>query len=159
MDLFQFLRDDALGSPKKGEVNMKYTTVIALLVLTLSLAGAAQLPSNKLVTNVPFDFIAWNKTVPAGECVVQRISGNASVVNIRNQAAGPGTLAMLIQDRETKATGKYSLVFHKYGTRHFLSQIRTASGAVYKVPESKLEREMLAQNAAPQEEILLASAK
>ena len=137
---------------------MKYATVIALLVLTLSVAGTAQLgSSNKLVTNVPFDFVAWNKSLPAGECIVQPAASN--VITIRNQAAHAAMLTMVTADHDKKATGKYSLVFHKYGTRHFLSEIRTASGSVYKLPESKLEREMLAQNAAPQEEILLASAE
>jgi hypothetical protein len=137
---------------------MKYATVIVLVVLTLSMVGTAQLASDqKLVSNVPFDFIAWNKTIPAGECIVQRATANAPVVTIRNQAAA--MLTMVVPDGKTKATGKYSLVFHKYGTRHFLSQIRTADGSVYKVTESKLEREMLAQSVVPQEEILLASAK
>lgn len=135
---------------------MKYATVMALLVLTLSVAGTAQLgSSNKLVTNVPFDFIAWNKTIPAGECIVQPASNN--VITIRNQAAHAAMLTMVNPDRDKKATGKYSLVFHEYGTRRFLSEIRTGNGSVYKLPESKLEREMLAQSAVPQEEILLAS--
>jgi hypothetical protein len=81
------------------------------------------------------------------------------VIAIRNQAAHAGMLTIVTPERDTKVKGKYSLVFHKYGTRHFLSAIRTANGSVYKLPESKLEREMLAENAAPQEEILLASAK
>ena len=57
------------------------------------------------------------------------------------------------------ATGVYALVFHKYGDRHFLTQIRTGDGTVYKLPKGKLEREMLARNQPIEEEILLASAK
>lgn len=137
---------------------MKYATAIALLVLTLSVMGTAQLgSSSKFVTNVPFDFVAWNNALPAGECIVQPAGTN--VITIRNRAAHAGMLTIVTPERDTKAKGKYSLVFHKYGTRHFLSAIRTANGSVYKLPESKLEREMLAENAAPQEEILLASAK
>jgi hypothetical protein len=137
---------------------MKYATVIALLVLTLSLAATAQLgSSNKLVTNVPFGFVAWNKALPAGECIVQPVGNN--VITIRNRYAHAGMLTIVTPERDTKARGKYSLVFHKYGARHFLSAIRTANGSVYKLPESKLEREMLAENTAPQEEILLASAE
>jgi hypothetical protein len=40
-----------------------------------------------------------------------------------------------------------------------LTQIRTGDGTVYKLPEGKLEREMLARNQVVEEEILLASAK
>jgi hypothetical protein len=137
---------------------MKYATVIALLVLTLSLAATAQLArSNKLVTNIPFDFVARDKALPAGQCVLQPVTADGSVITIRNLAAHTAMLAMVTPGRDNTASGKYSLVFHQYGTRHFLSEIRTANGSVYKLPESKLEREMLAQNAASQEEILLAS--
>ena len=137
---------------------MRYATVIALLVLTLSVMGTAQLgSSSKLVTNVPFDFVAWNKALPAGECIVQPVGNN--VITVRNQDGHAGMLTIVTPERDTKAKGKYALVFHRYGTRHFLSAIRTANGSVYKLPESKLESEMLAENAAPQEEILLASAK
>ena len=137
---------------------MKNATVIALLLLTLSVAGTAQLASNtKIVTNVPFDFIARNQTVPAGQCIVQ--SAASSVITIRNQAAHAAMLTSVTPDRDRKATGKYSLVFNEYGTRHFLREIRTASGAVYKLPESKLEREMLAQNIVPRHEVLLASVR
>lgn len=50
---------------------------------------------------------------------------------------------MVLPVRESTPTGKYSLVFHRYGTRHFLSQIKTPDGAVNKVAEGKLEREMI----------------
>ena len=139
---------------------MKYTIVTALLVLTLSIAGTAQLgSSDKILASVPFDFVAWNTTIPAGDCVVERVTRNPSVLTIGNFHANTSTLTMTMPDREKKASGKYSLVFHKYGNRHFLREIRTADGTVYKLSESKLEREMLALNQTPQEEILLASAK
>jgi hypothetical protein len=108
---------------------------------------------------VPFDFVAWNKTVPAGNCIVQRTSMNGSTLTIQNTKAGMSTLALSREDRAKTATGAYTLVFHKYGSRHFLAQVKIADGTVYMLPESKLERELRAQNTAPQDQIVLASVK
>ena len=139
---------------------MKYAKVIALMVLALPIAAAAQLGSSqKIAANVPFDFVAWNKVVPAGNCIVQRPSMSGSTLAIQNAKAGMSTLALSREDRGKAATGVYELVFHKYGTRHFLAQVKIADGTIYMVPESKLERELRAQNTAPQDQIVLASLK
>jgi len=146
--------------PQKREVDMKYARAIALMVLALPIAAAAQLGSGqKIAANVPFEFVAWNKVVPAGNCIVQRTSMNGSTLTIQNTKAGMSTLALSRQDRAKTATGAYTLVFHKYGTRHFLAQVKIADGTVYMLPESKLERELRAQNTAPQDQIVLASVK
>ena len=68
-----------MQSPQKREVDMKYARAIALMVLALPIAAAAQLGSNqKIAANVPFDFVAWDKIVPAGNCIVQRASTSGS---------------------------------------------------------------------------------
>jgi len=146
--------------PQKREVDMKYARAIALMVLALPIAAAAQLGSGqKIAANVPFEFVAWNKVVPAGNCIVQRTSMNGSTLTIQNTKAGMSTLALSREDRAKTATGAYTLVFHKYGSRHFLAQVKIADGTVYMLPESKLERELRAQNTAPQDQIVLASVK
>lgn len=138
---------------------MKYATMIALLVLTLTMAGIAQLGTLETISaNVPFEFVAWDKTIPAGNCIVERATMNTPTLAIRNVAAKTAMLTMVVPDREVAPTGNYSLVFNRYGSRHFLRKIKTPDGRVYKLAEGKLEREVLAQNIAPQEEILLALA-
>jgi hypothetical protein len=146
--------------PQKREVDMKYARAIALMILALPIAAAAQLGSSqKIAANVPFEFVAWNKVVPAGNCIVQRTSMSGSTLTIQNTKAGMSTLALSREDRAKTATGAYTLVFHKYGARHFLAQVKIADGTVYMLPESKLERELRAQNTAPQDQIVLASVK
>ena len=97
--------------------------------------------------------------VPAGNCIVQRASMSGSTLTIQNTKAGMSTLALSREDRGKAATGAYTLVFHKYGSRHFLAQVKIADGTVYMLPESKLERELRAQNTASQDQIVLASLK
>ena len=78
---------------------MKHATLLALLVLTLSIAGTAQLGSTgTIATKVPFDFVAWNTVVPAGECTVQRATMGGPALAIQNFATGKGTFALAIQD-------------------------------------------------------------
>jgi len=58
-----------------------------------------------------------------------------------------------------RAAGDYALVFHKYANRYFLAEVRIADGTVYMLPQSKLERELRAQNMPTRKEVLLASRK
>ncbi len=53
-----------------------------------------------------------------------------------------------------------ALVFHKYGDRYFLVALKVSgSRAVYEFRQSKLEKELIAQNLRPTEEIVVASAR
>jgi hypothetical protein len=81
------------------------------------------------------------------------------VLSILNVAANTGMLTMARPGHQSTPTGNYSLVFHRYGTRHFLSQIKTPNGQAYELAKGRLERELLARNIGPVEEVLLASAK
>ncbi len=139
---------------------MKYATVIALLVVMLPIAAAAQLgASEKVAANVPFDFVAWDRVVPAGNCIVQRATMYGSTLVIENAGAKMTTFALSREDRHKTASGVYALVFHKYGSRHFLSQVKIAGGTVYRLPEGKLEGELRAQNITAHAQIVLASLK
>jgi hypothetical protein len=52
------------------------------------------------------------------------------------------------------------LVFERYGDRYFLSSIRVqGSDRIYRLPTSKAEAELRAQNVAATEQTLLASLK
>jgi hypothetical protein len=137
---------------------MKHAKLIALLVLTLSIAGTAQLGStDKIVAKVPFDFTTGNKVVPAGNCIVERVSLNALMLAIRNPDAKTVLITAAVVDQVNKPTGKYVLVSYKHGNRHFLRQVKTADGMIYKIPEGKLEQEIMARNSAAEEEFVLAS--
>jgi uncharacterized membrane protein YhhN len=149
-----------LSFPQKMEANMKYATVIALMIMMLPMAAAAQMRSSDRITaNVPFEFIAWDRVVPAGDCIVQRATPYGTTLAIVNPGKAVSTFALSREDRGKPATGAYALVFHRYGNRHFLSQVKIADGTVYMVPETKLERELRAQNITAQDQIVLASLK
>jgi hypothetical protein len=132
--------------------------MLGLLLTLLPMLASAQLrSSDKIVTKVPFQFVVANKPVPAGEWIVQAASGDAKVVMIRNGDAKVNLLSTISESETGTAAAAPALVFHKYGDRYFLCGMKIeGSRIVYRLPESKAEIELRAQNAPMSEEILLA---
>ncbi len=132
-----------------------------MMLVLLSGVAVAQLTSEqKLVTHVPFEFIAANKIVPAGDCIVQSASPNAMTLMIRNVAAHVGLFAQASPSESKKPARGYALVFNHYGNQYFLSGIKLeGTKTMYNLPESKAEAELRAQNVPHAEEVLLASLK
>jgi hypothetical protein len=136
------------------------TQMFALTLTLLPLLAAAQMRSNdKLVANVPFQFKAGEKAVPAGECIVQSATMGGRTLAILNVAAKTSTLVPAMPEEPNEAAGRYTLVFHKYGDRYFLTGIRQGGKTIDRLPESGAEAELRAQNVAVTEEVLLASLK
>jgi hypothetical protein len=141
---------------------MKYAKrILALTLIMLPVLAAAQLSSSqKIVAQVPFEFMVANKHVPAGECSVQLAIAGGRTLMIRNVAAKVGLFSMANPGETKKAASAYALVFHKYGDQYFLTGIKLAAErTTYRLPESKAEAEIRAQNVPATEEILVASLK
>lgn len=133
--------------------------MVTLLPMLLPIMAAAQLgPTNTLMAQVPFEFTAANKFVPAGECVIQSAATDGKTLIIRNAAAKVGLFSSASRDESKKASGGYALVFTKYGDRYFLTGIKLAgSRTMYRLPENKAEAELRARNTPATEEIVLAA--
>jgi hypothetical protein len=140
---------------------MLHGLLLTLLPMLLPIVAAAQLAStDKLVFEVPFEFTAANKVVPAGECIVQPAVIGENALSIRNVAAKVDFFSSTFRDESKKASGAYALVFHKYGDRYFLTGIKlAASRTTYRLPENKAEAELRARNMSATEEIVLAALK
>jgi hypothetical protein len=141
---------------------MKYgRRIIALTLALLPVLAAAQLQSSdRIVTQVPFEFMVANKAVPAGEYVVQSAVMDGKTLVIRNTAARLGLFSQASLAEAKTAAGAYALVFHKYGDQYFLAGVQIAGDrTIYRLQESKAEAELRAQNMPVTEKILLASLK
>jgi hypothetical protein len=140
---------------------MKFATRMFALALTmLPLLAAAQMTSNeRIVAKVPFEFVLGNKVVPAGDWTVQSGNMNSSVLQIRNWDAHVNMFAPASPAASKKiSSGGYTLVFHKYGNSYFLAEVTIAGMRDgYRLPETKGETELRAQNVPASNEILLAS--
>ena len=141
---------------------MKHTKwlVVMTLVVLSGMAAAQLIGSTKVVAEVPFEFMVANKIVPAGECEVQAITMDGKTLVIRNTEAKVGLLSRSSQSEGKQDASNYALVFKHYGDRYFLSGIKLEGSKItYRLPESKVEGELRAQNASATEETLLASLK
>jgi hypothetical protein len=112
----------------KEEVPMKKRSFVMTIVLLLSLMAAAQVvrAQESLVVSIPFEFVAGNATLPAGEYRVQNLDRNPAVLLIHcsDSTASSLVLTNAAQAKERQSASK--LVFHRYGNRYFLSQVWTA---------------------------------
>jgi hypothetical protein len=135
----------------------KWIVVVTLVVF--SGMAAAQLNStSRIVTQVPFEFVVANKIVPAGQCVVQIATMDGRTLTIRNARAEVNLLSTSSQTEARQPASHYALVFNQYGDRYFLSGIKLQGSKIgYRLPESKAEAELRAQNVSATEETVLAS--
>jgi hypothetical protein len=130
--------------------------ILAIAVMMMPfIATAHAQDSQKLVAQVPFEFMVGNHMVPAGKCTVRATERYGSTVLIQNQKTSLYSLATVSQDEKT--AGANALIFHKFGDRYFLVGMELAgSHVMFTLPEAKAEAELRAQNATGPEEILLA---
>jgi hypothetical protein len=141
---------------------MKYAKqIFAMVVMMVPLLASAQLAtSQKLVTNVPFQFRAGEMQIPAGKCEVERAGATVGTLVIGNWGAQVGLFTTPLLADATEISSNNAMVFHKYGNRYFLTSIKLkGSKSVYRLRESKAEAELRAQNVPSSQEILLALLK
>lgn len=137
---------------------MKYTARILMLTMALlPIMAAAQIQSTgRLQAKVPFDFAVGSKIVPPGELTVRRTTLINGTLVLSNHQAKMSMIANFNRvEAKTPATNT-ALVFHKYGQRYFLWQVKVeGTRSMYQLPRSSAETELQAKN-LPAEEILLA---
>jgi len=121
---------------------LKNFTMLSLVLMLTAVSVCAQSDRSK-VTNIPFNFIVGQKTLPAGEYTVEpnkRDSHNVWLVQRRDGRKSALFTTMPVRASETQE--KTKLIFHKYGDQYFLSQIWTPgsnSGRELLMPRLKRE--------------------
>jgi hypothetical protein len=131
------------------------TRAFALFIMGIIL-GTSQLASaraaERLFIDVPFDFVAGSRQLPAGRYSVRRVRvDSATALYIRSED-GRQTATLLTIDTGSQVD-RAKLVFRQYGDRHFLASLwmpGTASGRG--LPESKQERQLRRELLARAEE-------
>ena len=120
-----------------------------------AISVAAQSARSK-ITNIPFDFIVGEKTLPAGEYTFEpnrRDSDNVWLIQSRKGNAS--VLVATISVRANQSPDETQLVFRKYGDQYFLSQIWTPGGNTGReLLITRSERE-LAKNGIEREKVVV----
>lgn len=131
--------------------------VIAFLGLLLTPA-LAPVYGQSMKVDIPFDFVAAQATLPAGEYSVSRNEPAQGVVRlVSSKGSSAVCLTHGIQSNRPSNTAK--LVFNRYGNHYFLSQVWALGNTTgHVLRPSKAERE-IARTFKSGTEILTASTK
>jgi hypothetical protein len=96
---------------------------------------------DRVEAKIPFAFNVGSKSLPAGDYEVRKALGNA--LAIQNSATQQAAIALTMAAPPKEISSEAVLVFHRYGDRCFLSEVRTTDHGRTLTP-SKLEREVAA---------------
>src|SRR5579863_6826044 len=133
----------------------------AATLLVLALVGLTGLVNAQMATmtkaQVPFDFVANGKPMPAGECVIESVGVGRTALSISCGRQHVYSVAVVAYQARN-ASKESTLVFHRYGHRYFLAAIKRAGAIGYELPPSRQEDELRAQNVSEEVLTLLASA-
>ncbi len=103
-------------------------TTMLLLAVALAFVTAvasANAQSRRSIADVPFEFVAGNKTLPAGHYTIadSTLAGNVVQITARKKDASVFAMTVGLSTKAANEEGK--LVFHRYGNRYFLAEIWT----------------------------------
>ena len=113
-----------------------YVRILSGFFALAALAVAARSQAvDKLIVNIPYDFVAAGKTLPAGSYKVDRISDNDLIqLSIRSLENGEGVFLLSSVASATRED-KPGVTFEHVGNQYFLSKIETADH-IFKIPVS-----------------------
>jgi hypothetical protein len=130
----------------------------AFLGLGLLLAvSAAHAQESGVKANIPFDFVAGNQVLPAGEYLLTPEGTSGQVVLIRSSDNKAAKFATAFNCSSARPSDSTKLVFHTMGGRYYLYQIwRQGFDQGRQLPKSKIELQ-LAKNGDTSGEFVLAA--
>ena len=100
---------------------------LTMLMLVVGLAFASAAVANgqsgrQLSANIPFDFIVADKTLHSGQYQVRKENSDGNVLAI-SSADSKNSMVRLTSDAGSARDVRTRLVFHRYGSSYFLSQV------------------------------------
>lgn len=106
------------------------TFAVLSLLFALTITSAQAQSRSRVTAHIPFAFQVGDKTLPAGDYSIKRLSTNALLVQSTDgdQSALAQAPRSVEQSRNAKATTE-KLVFRQYGEQYFLAQVWMTKGA------------------------------
>jgi hypothetical protein len=118
---------------------------------------AASAQAVRVEVTVPFSFMVNRAAMPAGQYSVWSVDPDRNTLAIRNLNSHATRLVLSNACTSARGANATKLVFHRYGTHYFLSQIwREGAYSGREIPQSALEKE-LAKDTALQQVVFVAA--
>jgi len=138
----------------------KILATLALSILVGSLAAPLSAQTITLKANIPFQFVVGEKTMPAGEYLLQK--GSSLFVSLQSFGEKSAVLSPVFPSGilDGANRGEAKLYFRRYGDQYFLSAIWDGyidKGLV--IPESRTARELAKSASLGQAETVVVLAR
>lgn len=119
---------------------MKGMTML-LLIVALAFVTAVASANAQSTANVPFEFVAGSKSLPAGHYSITNGTAGGDVVKISATAKAMSVFNLTMRTSNGRGSKESRLVFHRYGNRYFLAEIwRAGETEGQKLLKSREER-------------------
>lgn len=92
----------------------------ALTFMAFTGVASAQ---EQMAVNIPFDFVAGNKTLPAGEYYVRSADAGRTLLLVDRRDSSVSVYLPAIGVVAQEAQSQSKVVFNRYGERYFLAQV------------------------------------
>ncbi|HVN83187.1 MAG TPA: hypothetical protein VMW38_29655 [Terriglobia bacterium] len=113
------------------------------LSLVLGVAVVSAQNSHTLVGDIPFDFHVGKALLPAGEYTVKSTPPVSGAICIRSKDGSKSAMVQTFGLAPSKEDGVAKLVFNRYGSSYFLSQVWNPSEPIVRgLTKSKVEIEV-----------------
>jgi hypothetical protein len=111
----------------KKELLKGFTMLMLIVVLALATAvvSANAQSSNKVVADIPFEFVVGGQAMPAGKYTATASTQNSLIVRSDDAKNSAIRLTNSIVPQRNKTHAR--LVFHRYGERYFLAEVWSGS--------------------------------
>ncbi|MBL8149196.1 MAG: hypothetical protein JNN15_04635 [Blastocatellia bacterium] len=101
------------------------TIATLFMIVTLTAINALAQAEQIFVVNIPFEFVASKKALPAGTYTIKRLSSDSeNTLVIRSQDGRVIDTISTNSSLTNKVIEKGRLVFYRMGDRHFLAEIQ-----------------------------------
>ena len=135
--------------------------LLSVLSLVAVVSAKAQNSARAQYVDIPFNFMSGEKELSAGRYRVARIDPAGTTISVRSVEDGEGAITMTNTINHLNPATQSKLVFHRYGTSYFLSEVWIEGDATGRqVRESKTEkatrRELTASRSYQRVEVAIA---
>ena len=120
-------------------------TILGFFAVLMLAAAANAQTSPRIEINVPFDFVAGQRQLPAGHYTVRRIRHDSeSALLIKGE--GKGAEAVVLTNSGGGDPAGASLTFRQHGERYFLAEVSSpGTASVRALTKTRAERELIEQ--------------
>ena len=104
-------------------MNIRWMALLGML-LGLAVGMAAAQSTGPLNFIAPFDFVVGDAVLPAGEYTI-RVVSIAGLLSFRSADGAVSAFINSLPLQKTATEDRYRLVFHRYGSHYYVSEIWT----------------------------------